>query len=59
MHSNSDNEEFMIYDNSEKVIEEIFESLLNRYQIGLERSMRGSDLIFDYVHYKSHKINLN
>ena len=33
----------MIYDNVGKVIEEPFESLLNRYQIGLEKLMRGSD----------------
>ena len=36
-----------------------FESLLNRYQVGLETLMKGSDFIFDFVHllyYKSHKI---
>ena len=38
-----------------------FGSILSRYQIALERSMKGSDFIFDCVsllHYKDHKINL-
>ena len=58
----SDNTEFMIYDNADEVIEDILESLLNKYQIGLESSMKGSDFIFDCVHlfyYKYHKINPN
>ena len=52
----------MIYDNAKEVIEELFEWLLNRYQIGLETWMRGSDFIFNCVYllyYKCHKINLN
>ena len=62
MHSKSDNIEFMICENTEKVIEKLFKSLLNRYKIGLETSMRGSYFIFDCVHflyYKHHKINPN
>ena len=62
MHSNSENTEFMIYDNADEVIEELFKSFLNRYQIGLETSMRGSDFVFDCAHflyYKGHKINPN
>ena len=35
--------------NANKVIKEIFESLLSRYQIGLETSMKWSDFIFDGV----------
>ena len=35
---------------TDEVIKEIFESFLNRYQIGLETSIRGSDFIFDFVH---------
>ena len=41
---------------------ELIESLLSRYQIGLEESIKSSDFIFDCVnllHYKSHKTNLN
>ena len=33
MHSKSDKTEFIVYDNGDAVIEELFESLLNRYQI--------------------------
>ena len=43
MHSKSDNTEFMPYDNANEVVNELFKSLLSRYQIGLETSMRGSD----------------
>ena len=32
MHSKSDNAEIMIYDNEHEVIDELFESLFNRYQ---------------------------
>ena len=61
MHSKRDNIEFMIYDNADKVIEELLELILNRYQNGLETSMKGSDFIFDCVHllyYKCHKIEI-
>ena len=40
MHSNSDNIEILNHDKTDKAIEEHFESLLKRYQIGLEISMR-------------------
>ena len=59
MHSKSDNIEIMINDKA-KVVEGRFQSLLSRYQIGLEASMRGSDFIFDCVYLlynKCHKIN--
>ena len=62
MYSKSNNIEFAIYDNANEVIENLFESLLNWYQIGLETWMRGSDFIFDFVdllYYKCHNINLN
>ena len=60
MHSKSNNIEFMSYDNANEVVNELFESLLSRYQAGLERSTRGSDFIFDSVqllYYECHKIN--
>ena len=47
MHSKRDNIEIMKYDRADKVIEELFESAVYRYQIGLEISMRRSDFIFD------------
>ena len=45
-----------------KLIENLFELLLNRYQNNLERSINVIDFFFDYVHllnYKCHKINQN
>ena len=59
MYSKSDNIELMLYDNANEVVNELFESLLSRYQIGLEMSMRGSDFLFDSVqllYYKCNKI---
>ena len=44
------NTEITINEKADEVIEERFESLLNRYQIGLETSMRGSDFTFTCVH---------
>ena len=62
MHSKSDNIELMINDKADEVIEQLFQSLLLRYQIGLETSTKSSEFVFDCVHllyYKCHKINLN
>ena len=42
MHSKSDKLETMINDKPEEVTEELFKSLLSRYQIVLEISMKGS-----------------
>ena len=45
---------------NEKVIEEIFQSLLSRYQFGMEKSLKGSNFVFQCVHllyYKCHRIN--
>ena len=50
----------MINDEPDEVIEELFQSLLFMYQIGLKTSLRGCDFIFDCVqllYYKCHKIN--
>ena len=46
MHSKSDNINVMTYDSANEVIDKNFESLLSRYQIGLEASMMGSDFLF-------------
>ena len=61
MHLTSDNIGIIIYDKADEVIKEPFESLFNRYQTGLETSMRDSDFAFDCVnllHYRCHKVNL-
>ena len=50
----------MINDKEDEVIEQIFQSLLSRYQIGLETLMKRNDCIFDCTHplfYKCHIIN--
>ena len=52
--------EVITYGNTNEVIKEIFGSLLSRYQIGLETSMRGSDFVFDginLIYHKCHKIS--
>ena len=46
MHSKNDNKEIMIDDEADEVIEELFDSLKNRYQSNLE-SMKGGELVFD------------
>ena len=48
-HSESDTIEIMINDEAGEVIEEFFQALPSRYQIGLETSMRGSDSAFDCI----------
>ena len=51
MHLKSDNIETMINDDADEVIEELFKSLQNRYQNNLEKSMKGSEFVFDNVHF--------
>ena len=46
----------MINDKTDEVIEKLFQSLFSRYQIGLETSMKGSDFIFDCIHWLYYKI---
>ena len=62
MHTKSHNIEIMMGNETDKIIEVLFESLLQRYWVGLEESLRGSEFIFDSVNslcYKLHKISLN
>ena len=49
MYSMSNNIKFTSYNDANEVVNELFESLLSRYQDNLETSMRGSDYIFDSV----------
>ena len=49
----------MINDKADEVIDELFQTLLSRYQSELKTSIKGSDFIFDCVYllyYKLHKI---
>ena len=60
MHSKTDSKEIMINDKADEVIKKRFKSLLKRYQNNLEKLMKGSEFVFDYVHlfyYKYHKTN--
>ena len=62
MHSKSDNVEIMIGNETDEIIEKLFDSLLQNYQKGLEESEEGSKFVFDSVdllYYKLHKTNLN
>ena len=58
MHSKGDNIEFMINYEADEVAEKLFQSLLSRYQIRVETSMKDSEFVFDCVnilYYKCHK----
>ena len=62
MHSESDKIEIMINDEVDRVIEEVFESILNKYQNDLEKSMKGNEFVFNYAHllyYECRKMNPN
>ena len=49
MGTKNDNIEIMMGSETDEIIEELFKSLLQRYQEGLEKSMKGSEFIFDSV----------
>ena len=62
MHTKSDNICILMGNETDEIIKELFESLLQKYQEGLEESMKGNDFIFDSVDllvYKLNKITLN
>ena len=62
MHSKSDNIEILITNETDEIIEKLFESFLQKYQEGLEQSMKGSEFVFDSVdllYYKLYRTSLN
>ena len=62
MHSKSVNKEIMSNFDTEETIKELFHSLLQRYQVVLEQSMKGSNFVFHCVEgffYKCHKVSSN
>ena len=62
MHPKNDKILLIINDKANKVGEELFESLRNRYQNNLQESMKDSEFVFSYVdlvYCKCHKMNLN
>ena len=62
IHLKSDNIEIMMGSETDGIIEEGFESLLQRYQERLEESKKGSDFVFDTVntlYYNLNKVSLS
>ena len=51
IHTKSNNIEIMVGSETDEIIKELFEPLLQRYQKGLEKSMKGSEFVFDSVIY--------
>ena len=48
IHSKTDNIEMIINDKVDEVTEELFQSLLSRYQIGFETLLKGSGFVSSY-----------
>ena len=58
MHTKSKNVEIMIGSETDEIIEDLFESLfLQKYQEGLEESMRGSESVYDSVDVLYYNLN--
>ena len=58
----SNNIEIKMGNQTDEIIEELFESLLHKYQERLEEKMRGKEFAFDSIdllHYNLHKISLS
>ena len=62
MHTKSNNVEIMIGIERDKIIKNLFKSFLQKYQEGLEESMRGSECGYDSVdtlYYNLNKVSLS
>ena len=62
MHAKSNNVKIMMGSETEEIIEELFKSFLQKYQEGLQESMRGSEFIIDSVdayYYNLNKVSLS
>ena len=57
MHTRSDNIEIMIGDDNDDIIEELFKSLLQKYEKNLQNKMRRSDFEFDGVNFSYYDFN--
>ena len=51
MHSRKNSIELIINDKENEVKEELFQSLLSRYQILLQKSLKNSDFIFVCINF--------
>ena len=62
MHTRSNNVEIMVGSEINEIIKHFLESFLQRYQEGLEESMRGSEFVYDSVdvlYYNFNKVSLS
>ena len=57
MHTKSNNAEIMIGSETDEIIEDLFECFLQKYQEGLEESMRGSEFAYDSVDVLYYNLN--
>ena len=57
MHTRSANEEYLNGSDTDEIINELFRSLLQRYQENLQEKMKGSDFAFDGVNYLYYDLN--
>ena len=62
MHTKSNSVEIVIGSETDKIIENLFESFFQIYQEGLEESIRGSEFVYDSVdvfYYNLNKVSLS
>ena len=62
MHTRSNNEEIMNGSDTDKIIEGLFESFLQKYEENLQEKMKGSGFEFDGVdclYYDFNKVSIN
>ena len=62
MHTKSNNVEIMIGSETNEIIKKLFESFLQKYQDGLEESIRGSEFVYesvDVLYYNLNKVSLS
>ena len=62
MDTKSNYVEIMISSETDEIIEDLFECFLQKYQEGLEESMRGSEFVYDNVdalYYNLDKVTLS
>ena len=62
MHTKSNNVEIMIDSETDEIIKDLSESFLQKYQEGLEESMRGSEFVYDSIdvlYYNLNKVSLS
>ena len=57
MYTRSDNIEIMFGDDNDDIIEQLLESLLQKYEENLQNKMRGSEFEFDGVNFLSYDFN--